>query len=140
MGNVKDDPAVAAAVERKELRKFGFLVGGIFLFIGIWPMVWRGDSVRLWALVVGTALLTTGLVAPALLGPLFKGWMKIGHVLGWINTRIILGVIFFGILTPMGLVMRAFGWDAMRRGLDKNATTYRVTRTGRSPLHMTRQF
>lgn len=127
-------------IQVKELRKFGLLVGGVFAFIGVWPLVWRGDSLRLWAVGLGAILMIAGLAVPSLLGPLFKAWMKVGHVLGWINTRIILSIIFFGIITPMGVVMRAFGWDAMRRGLDKEATTYRVTRAARSPQHMTRQF
>jgi hypothetical protein len=134
------DSMTNAEIDRKELRKFGVLVGVAFMIIGVWPIVWRGDSVRFWALGVGIVLAAAGLAVPGVLAPLFKVWMKIGHILGWINTRIILSIIFFGILTPMGLVMRAFGWDAMRRGLDKDATTYRVMRAPRSPTHMTRQF
>lgn len=127
-------------VEIKELRKFGLIVGGIFLIIGIWPLVWRGDNMRLWALGLGGVLVPLGLIAPAVLRPVFRIWMKVGHVLGWINTRIILGILFFGLITPMGMVMRLFGWDSMRRALVRDAQTYRVIRQPRPPSHMTRQF
>jgi hypothetical protein len=66
--------------------------------------------------------------------------MKIGHVLAWINTRIILGIVFYGLITPMGIIMRLFGWDAMRRVLARDAKTYRLVRQARPPSHMTRQF
>jgi hypothetical protein len=124
----------------KELRKFGLIVGGLFLVIGLWPLVWRGEGLRLWALGFGGLLVSLGLLAPAVLDPLFKVWMKVGHVLGWINTRIILGILFYGLITPMGLVMRLFGWDAMRRVLVRDAQTYRVARQPRPRTHMTRQF
>jgi saxitoxin biosynthesis operon SxtJ-like protein len=126
--------------EIKELRKFGLIVGGIFLVIGVWPLVWRGGDIRLWALGLGAILVPLGLIAPAALGPVFRIWMKVGHVLGWINTRIILGILFFGLITPMGIVMRLFGWDSMRRALVRDAQTYRVIRQPRPRSHMTRQF
>ena len=76
----------------KELRNFGLIVGGVFSVIGLWPMVWRGEPVRLWALIIGGLLIGMGSVVPTWLAPINRGWMWIGHVLGWINTRIILGV------------------------------------------------
>jgi hypothetical protein len=124
----------------KELRKFGLIVGGIFLVIGVWPFVWRGGDIRVWALGIGVILVPLGLIAPGVLGPIFRIWMKIGHVLGLINTKIILGILFFGLITPMGLVMRLFGWDSMRRALVRDAQTYRVIRQPRPRSHMTRQF
>ncbi len=127
-------------IEIKELRKFGLIVGGIFLIIGGWPLVWRGGDIRLWALWLGAILVPVGLVVPAALAPVFRIWMKVGHVLGWINTRIILGILFFGLITPMGIVMRLFGWDSMRRVLVRDAQTYRVIRQPRPRSHMTRQF
>ena len=95
---------------------------------------------RLWALGLGAVLVSLGLLLPAVLAPVFKVWMKVGHILGWINTRIILGILFYGLITPMGVVMRLFGWDAMRRVLVRDAQTYRVVRQPRPKSHMTRQF
>ena len=128
------------AIEKKELRSFGFIVGGVFCLVGMWPVVRYGEGIRLWALVTGLLLVSLGLVAPTLLTPIFRAWMKIGHVMGWINTRIILGVLFFGLITPMGVIMRLFGWDSMRRTLSRDAGSYRIVRQARARNHMTRQF
>ena len=127
-------------VEKKELRNFGLMVGGILCVIGIWPVVRYGEAIRLWAILPGALLIPLGLAAPTLLGPIFKIWMKIGHVMGWINTRLILGVLYFGLITPMGVVMRMFGWDSMSRALRQDAESYRVVRQPRPRHHMTRQF
>jgi hypothetical protein len=66
--------------------------------------------------------------------------MALGAVLGWVNTRVILGLIFFGLITPMGLAFRLAGRDPMQRAFDPKATTYRVPRTPRPGAHMLRQF
>ena len=126
--------------ERKELRNFGLIVGGLFCLIGLWPALRHGEALRVWALVPGSLLISLGLMMPAALRPIFKVWMKIGHVMGWINTRIILGILYFGLITPMGVAMRLFGWDSMRRALLQDVDTYRVVRRARPRSHMTRQF
>jgi polyferredoxin len=127
-------------ITKKTLRQFGLMVGGIFLFIGLWPWVWRHEAVRLWAVVPGTLLIAAGAVIPSLLREIYKGWMFLGHILGWINTRIILGVLFYGIVTPMGVVMRLAGRDPMRRTFDPDAQTYRVIRQARPASHMKNMF
>ena len=114
-------------IEVKQLRSFGLTVGGVFLFIGLWPLVWRGEGVRLWAVIPAAALIPLGLILPGVLAPLYKGWMAVGHVLGWINTRIILGVLYYGLVVPMGLVMKLLGRDPMRRAWKRVRTS---TRTG----------
>ena len=128
------------ANEKKELRNFGLIVGGLFALIGLWPLIRHGEPLRVWALVLAALLVPLGLLSPAVLRPVFKVWMKIGHVMGWVNTRIILGILYFGLITPMGLVMRLFGWDSMRRALMQDVETYRVVRQARPRHHMTRQF
>lgn len=128
------------SLETKELRQFGMIVGGIFSVIGLWPMMFRGEGVRLWATILGGGLVAVGLVSPKMLQPIHRLWMWVGHILGWINTRIILGVVFFGLVTPMGVVMRLFGKDAMRRILVQDAPSYRVVRGPRPHGHMRNQF
>jgi hypothetical protein len=93
----------------KQLRSFGFTVGGVFAVIGLWPLVWRHAEPHLWALIVAGCLLVAAAVFPRSLFWVHKGWMALGHVLGWINTRIILGVVFFLIVTPIGMVRRWLG-------------------------------
>jgi len=125
---------------RKELRHFGLLVGAVFAVIGIWPLVFRSEPLRLWALGPGGLLILLGAVLPQVLAPIHNGWMRVGHVLGWINTRILLGIVFYGLVTPIGLVFRLIGKDTMRQVSAKDSSTYRVTRTPRSHSHMKYQF
>lgn len=127
-------------VHVKELRNFGLIVGGVFSVIGIWPMLWRGEPVRLWALIIGGLLIVMGSLVPTLLAPIHRGWMWVGHVLGWINTRIILGVIFYGLITPIGIVFRMLGKDTMRQTFSDTSSTYRVNRQPRPRSHMKFQF
>jgi hypothetical protein len=124
----------------KELRSFGLIVGGIFSVIGLWPLLLRGESVRPWALICAALLLLPAVVYPRVLKPVRRVWMAIGHVLGWINTRIILGIVFYGLVAPMGVIMRAFGKDPMRRRLEPEAETYRLARQSRQGTHMKHQF
>jgi hypothetical protein len=124
----------------KEHRSFGLMVGGIFAVIGFWPLIRHAENIRLWAVILGSLLVVMGLLLPGRLGPIYKAWMAIGHVLGWINTRIILGIIYYGLFTPMGLVMRVWRKDSMRRQYDETVNTYRVVRRPRPASHMLRQF
>ncbi|MEW6297931.1 MAG: SxtJ family membrane protein, partial [Thermodesulfobacteriota bacterium] len=93
-------------IQSQQLRRFGLLVGGIFALIGLWPVVLRSEEPRAWALVLGGLLILPALVWPRGLGPVYRGWMTIGHALGWVNTRLLLGLVFYGLITPMGLVRR----------------------------------
>lgn len=124
----------------KELRQFGLVVGGVFSVIGLWPVMFRADSPRLWAMILGSLLIALGVIVPQTLRQVHQGWMKIGHVLGSINTKIILGIIYYLLITPMGIVMRLMGKDPMHRAVGENVDTYRVVRTARPRHHMRNQF
>jgi hypothetical protein len=126
--------------DKKDLRSFGFLVGGVFSIIGLWPLLLRGEPLRLWAVGLGGLLIVMGGVLPGVLDPIHKAWMWVGHVLGWINTRIILGIVFYGLVTPTGLVFRLMGKDMMRRTFAKDSPTYRVVKMARPRGHMKFQF
>ena len=124
----------------KTLRQFGLLVGGVFLVIGLWPFLRRQEAIQEWAIVLGALLSVAGLAVPAILKYPYKAWMRLGHVMGWINTRIILGILFYGIVTPMGLVMKLAGRDPMCRSFEPDAPTYRVIRQPRPASHMKNMF
>jgi len=124
----------------KELRQFGFVVGGVVTVIGLWPVVFRSESPRLWAMILGGLLIVLGAVVPKSLKQAHHGWTKVGHVLGSINARIILGIIYYLLITPMGLVMRLMGKDSMHRSFAQDTDTYRVLRTPRPRQHMRNQF
>jgi Saxitoxin biosynthesis operon protein SxtJ len=127
-------------VTPKQLRSFGLLVGGIFALIGLWPLIWRGEGLRLWAMIATAILLLPAVVYPMSLKLIYRGWMAAGEVLGWINTRIILSIIFYGVFTPVAVVMRMRGKDPMRRGWDPNLESYREVREPRPGSHMQHQF
>ena len=116
------------------------MVGGIFCAIGLWPAIIRSQNPRPWALAVGALLLIPALIVPRSLGPVHRVWMLVGDMLGWINTRILLGVVFYGLITPMGLVRRFFGYNTMRRAYEAGVESYRVVKRPGPGAHMTRQF
>jgi Saxitoxin biosynthesis operon protein SxtJ len=127
-------------ITRKQLRSFGFTVGGIFALIGFWPVIVRSDDPRWWAMAVAGCLLVPALVLPRSLFWIYRGWMALGHVLGFINTRIILGMIFYAVVTPIGIVRRLLGKDPMGRRLGTHLDTYRIVRKPRPPSHLTKQY
>ena len=126
--------------DTKRLRSFGGIVGGIFALLGVWPVVWRGQPLRLWSLIPGGILLGLALAWPGSLAQPYRLWMRVGEVLGWINTRLILGGIFYLMFTPLGLYMRLRGKDPMRRTWVPEAESYRVRRQPRPASHMQQQF
>jgi hypothetical protein len=71
---------------------------------------------------------------------MYDGWMVFVRALAWINTRIILTVVFYLILTPVSVVRRLLGYDSLNRRLDRNAATYRVPRERRPPSHLEKQY
>lgn len=124
----------------KQLRSFGLIIGGIFSLIGLWPTLFRSEDFRLPPLIVGGVLILQALLLPWSLKPFYLAWMTIGEVMGWLNTRIILSIGFYGILMPMGLAMRILGKDPMHRKFDQDTDTYRVVRSSRPGSHILRQF
>ena len=124
----------------KDLRSFGLLMAGVFLIVAVWPVVIRGEGVRVWAALVAGTFGSVGVLFPKGLGPLHRIWMKIGEKLGWINSRIILGILFFGIFTPMAFVMGLLGKRPIQLGYDSQASSYRVPKSARSADHVLKPF
>lgn len=131
---------VKPKVAKTQLRSFGLIVGGIFLLIGAWPAVRRGADIRSWAVIVAALLIAPALVVPMALRPVYTLWMAVGEVLGWLNTRIILGLAFYIVLTPIGLVLRLLGHDPMRRSFEPRAASYRVAKEMRPASHLKKPF
>ena len=108
---------------RREVRKFGLLFSLIFALIGGYVYYVSGE-ISSWLAGGSLLFLVSGLFFYPLLKPEYVGWMKFAQVLAWINTRIILGIAFYLIVTPMGLVMRLFRKDLLDQGIDRSAQTY----------------
>jgi len=115
-------------ISKRQLREFGLLIGfGFPILIGwVLPAI-AGHGSRAWTLWVGSLGLILGLTAPRLLHYPYKGWMALGHALGWINSHIILGTVFLAVLQPIAYVMRLFGYDPLRRRR-RGEETYREIR------------
>jgi hypothetical protein len=127
-------------VTSRQLRSFGLLIGGIFALFGVWPALLRKEDPRLWAFALAIALILPAMAYPRILKPVYRVWMALGQMLGWINTRIILGLLFFTIFTLGGAIMRLLKKDPMNRKLEPEAPSYRVPRSRRPVGHMRHQF
>ena len=113
---------------KKQLREFGLLIGfGFPILIGWLLPSLSGDAFRAWTLWVGIPGLIIGLIAPRLLHYPYKSWMALGHALGWVNSYIILGMVFILILQPIAYIMRLKGYDPLRNKR-RGEKTYRENR------------
>jgi hypothetical protein len=111
----------------RELRRFGLTVGGAFAVLGLISW-WRGHAyppMVLGALAVG--LIVPGLLVPRALGPVHRRWMHAAMVIGEFNSRVILGVFYYVIMAPFGIVRRLFG-DPLDRTLGDRAKSVWVKR------------
>src|SRR5919205_3231201 len=97
-------------------REFGLLVGAVFSLLGLW-WFYRGKfAVAAYVFTItGAGLVLLGAALPRVLLVPRKFWMKLAEALSYVSSRIILGIIFFLVLTPIGLVKRAMGWDPLQR-------------------------
>ena len=102
-------------IPKKTLKEFGFLLGFTFPFLIGWilPLI-GGHSFRTWTLFISIPSIILAITKPGLLLYPYKAWMKLGHVLGLVNNRIILGLVFLIVLQPIALIMRIFGYDPLR--------------------------
>jgi hypothetical protein len=125
-----------AEASPKELRTFGLVLGALFAaFFGIWPLL-RHRSSPLWPWIVAFILWLFALIWPASLSYLYRGWTRLGLALGWINTRVILTLLFAIAIVPLGFLMRLFGRDRMARKLDSDSASYRVPSRQRADKDM----
>ena len=122
-------------------RGFGFVFAGFFGILSAISL-WRHGSAWHWMLPLAAAFLLVALVYPKLLGPLNRLWLKFGLLLYKVMNPLILGLLFFITIMPIGLVMRAFGKDFLRLKLAPNAKSYWIDRSppGPPPQSMRNQF
>lgn len=115
----------------RALRRFGLVVGGVLLVVaGV--IVWRhgAPGPAAWTLAaVGTPLVVVGLARPTLLHPVYVAWMSLALVLGFVMTRVVLTLVFFLVVTPIGLVFRVLGKDLLHRRPDDALPTYWQAKT-----------
>src|SRR5579883_1157335 len=122
-------------------RSFGLVFAGLFTLMSALSW-WRGHTSWHWALPLAAVFLVVAYTYPRALGPLNRLWLKFGLLLYKVVNPIVLGLLFFITITPVGLVMRAFGKDFLRTKMDPAAKSYWIERTppGPKPESMKNQF
>ena len=106
-------------------RSFGLVFFVVFLIVALWPLK-SGEDLRLWSLTLSIIFLILGIFNSKLLTPLNKLWIKFGMFLGLIVSPIVMGIVFFSVVTPIGFFMRIMGKDLLRLKSKKN--TYWIDR------------
>jgi len=140
-GNTHERLVVDEVVRGSSNRSFGFTFAIVFAVVALWPLV-RGRSVRGWALIVAAAFGLAALALPRVLAPLSRLWLRFGLLLHACVSPIIMGLVFYTTVTPIGLVRRVLGQDPLRLRFDRDAVTYWIARhpPGPAPDTMPRQF
>lgn len=131
-------PGLPARLTTRELRRFGLLVGGVFALLGTLSW-WRDHTLAprlLWTL--GGLLMAGGALAPGAMAPVYRAWMGLAHRLSKVTTPIVMGIVYFGVLTPIALVRRAFGRNTLVRPAGPTCWVDRPAGARRSDLR--RQF
>ena len=119
-------------------RSFGLVFFVVFLIISLWPLI-SGDLIRIWSAIISLVFLILGLMNSKFLTPLNRLWFKFGMILGAIVAPIVMGVIFFLVVTPIGLVMNIMGKDLLNKRYSKKKESYWIERD--KPIGtMKRQF
>jgi Saxitoxin biosynthesis operon protein SxtJ len=128
-------------IEGSSDRSFGFVFAAVFAIIAAWPLM-HGAGLRWWSAGVAGAFALVALVVPSILAVPNRLWMKLGLLMGKVVAPIALGILFFLVFTPMGMLMRLLGKDPLKLKRDEAASTYWVNREppGPPPTSMTNQF
>jgi len=119
-------------------RNFGLVFFVVFLIVSLWPLINSGP-IRIWSVTISLIFLVLGLMNSKMLTPLNKLWFKFGLILGALIAPIVMGLIFFLVVTPIGLVLKLFGKDLLNKKYKSKKNTYWIKRD--NPIgSMKRQF
>ena len=110
---------------RKDLKNFGFTIGFILLIIGVFLFV-REKDFFIYLFSIGSILIFLGEITPFILKPIYKIWMIFAVIIGWIMTRIILSILFFSIITIIGLFTRLIGKDFLNLKSKSNESYWNI--------------
>jgi len=118
--------------EKAELRKFGLIVGCIFLALGLAPIL-KGKDSNFFLISPAIILIFLAVILPKILLPFYKVWMRLGKALGKINSFIVLSLIFYFVLTPLGIVKKAFKIDLEKFSHKTNKISYWIKKPPSNP-------
>ena len=109
--------------EKNDIRNFGLTIGAVLIAI-VMLLFWKVKQSYHILMTVGVVLCVTSLILPVILKPFYFAWMTFAVILGWFMTRVILSLIFYGIVTPIGLFSRLLGKEFLNLKLNKTENTY----------------
>ena len=112
-------------IKRKNNITFGILFFIFFLIVGLYPLI-SNEPIRIWSIIVSLVFLTVTIIKPNLFTFLNKLWIKFGILLGKIISPIVMGLVFFFVVTPIGIFVKIIKKDVM--GLNRGASSYWITR------------
>ena len=118
-------------------RSFGIVFFIFFFIISLWPLL-NSNNIRIWALAISLIFLSLALLNSKLLTPLNKLWMKFGLIIGSIISPIVMSIIYFGVVTPTGFILRLFKKDVLNLKFNKDKTYW--VKKDNSNNNMNNQF
>ncbi len=114
-------------MKKSSEKSFGILFGIVFLLISLWPL-FSSNNLRLWALTISLIFFIITFLKPEILKPLNSIWIKFGEILGKVVAPIVMGIVFFVVLTPISLIVRAFGKDLLGLKITDKKNSYWIRR------------
>ena len=112
---------------KKELRQFGVTLAVVLCVIGCW-LWWKESQWQVYLFIAAGVLLLPAVVFPGLLKPFHRLWMTLGLCMGWLVTGVLMIVLFYLVVTPIGLLMRLRGRDPLKQSFDREAGSYWIPR------------
>ena len=125
-------PRHTSQIQSSSDRSFGFVFAAVFLIIALYPLL-HASGIRIWAAVISGLFLLLAALVPQVLAPANRLWTKFGMLLHHIVSPVALGILFFLVVTPTGLLMRLFGKDPLRLRFDPAADSYWIKRDPPGP-------
>lgn len=142
MSWIKDvkEEIIHLEISKKILRKFGLLVGGVFLLIGYWVYHSYQNPIFIIILTAGASLIISGLLFPTALSSVYKIWMGLAFALGWLMSRVLLLILFYLVLTPISLIARLAGKSFLDRNFNEKRDSYWVVRDISKKVDYTKMY
>ena len=141
-------------ITKKDLRTFSFIWALIFFVVGVFPLyksgfagvlaidslpAWESLPIRHWGIYVSLAFLFIGLFIPGIVSGFYKLWVKLGELIGGVISKIILVIMFYGLFTPIAIVLKILGKDLLHKKMDKKSHSYWIDRS-EQPGSLKNQF
>jgi len=119
-------------------RSFGIVFFIVFFIVALWPII-NNEPIRIWAIIISILFLALGLMNSKILAPLNKLWFRFGIFLGAIIAPIVMAIIFFLVVTPIGIMVKLIGKDLLMKKYENKKKSYWINRD-KSTGSMKRQF